>query len=794
MGILVTRAAGFTTLWSRKISPDRLRKLSMAQQTGDSQPQGIKVWVRGIVQGVGFRPFIFNLAESLCLTGWVKNTSSGVEIEVQGPDKTLERFVEAIRTNPPPLARIDELRVEATQSNGYAKFLILESLPEPGAYLPVSPDVAICPDCRRELFDPSDRRFRYPFTNCTNCGPRFSIIRDIPYDRPNTTMNGFPLCAACQSEYDDPRDRRFHAQPVACPDCGPQVWFECGGQRISEREDAIRTARDWLKSGKILAIKGLGGFHLACDASNPAAVDELRDRKKRSDKPFALMAFDLETVQRHAMVLQVEADLLTARQAPIVLLERLPSSTITGSVAPGQNTLGFMLSYTPLHLLLTEPGDTFPEVLVMTSGNLSEEPIAYQDQDAQARLSSLADGFLLHDRPIHMRVDDSVTRAVFNNQPYLLRRARGFAPDSLPLPTSVAPILAAGAELKNTFCLARDRYAFLSHHIGDLENYETLRSFEEGIEHYQRLFRVKPESIACDLHPNYLATRYAVQRAQDQNLPLTMVQHHHAHLAACLADNGWDRSEPVIGLCFDGTGYGPDGAIWGGEVLVGGYSGYQRRFHLAYVPLPGGDQAVRRPARMALAHLWQAGLEWEPETPPAENLCYEERTVLRAQLERHLNSPMTSSMGRLFDAASAILGIRQLATYEGQAAIELEAVSNPLETGSYSFEIKHDIFSPAPLWQALLADWRAGTAVSTLAARFHNSVVRLAIEVCQKIRQETGCQTVALSGGVWQNRYLLERTVPALQEQRFEVLVHRQTPPNDGCIALGQVLVAAYHQ
>lgn len=762
----------------------------------EREKKGLKVWVRGIVQGVGFRPFVFNLAEQLDLKGWVKNTSSGVEIEVSGMADALAAFVENLQHHAPPLARIDDLRAESILANGWTEFKILESQPEQGAYLPVSPDVTICDDCRRELFDPTDRRYRYPFINCTNCGPRFSIIQDIPYDRPKTTMSAFEMCPDCKAEYENPHDRRFHAQPVACPVCGPKIWFEDGsGQRLGENDDAMQAARQWLQNGKILAVKGLGGFHLACDAANPAAVSELRQRKKRSDKPFALMAFDLETIQRHCVVSAEEAGLLTSRQAPIVLLERKPETRIAVETAPGQNKLGFMLPYTPEHLLLLDPAPGVPEVLVMTSGNLSEEPIAYQDEDAQQRLSELADGFLLHNRPIHMRVDDSVTRIISagegKTQPYLMRRARGFAPDSLSLPQPVQPLLAAGAELKNTFCLARDQYAFLSHHIGDLENYETLRSFEEGVEHYQRLFRVQPQLVACDLHPNYLASRYARQRAENEGLPLVEVQHHHAHLAACLADNGWTDPEPVIGLSFDGTGYGTDGAIWGSEVLVCGYTGYQRRFHLRYVPLPGGDQAVRKPARMALAHLWQAGLDWDPDLPPVIDLCAEERTVLKAMLQHRLNAPDTSSMGRLFDAASALMGVRQTATYEGQAAIEMEVRADPREVGFYPFELRNELIDPSPMWQALLADLLDGELIPRMAARFHNSVARLALEVCRVVRQEQGIRTAALSGGVWQNKFLLEHTVPMLEHEGFRVLIHRQVPANDGCIALGQVMVAS---
>lgn len=755
-----------------------------------SQLIGLRIRVRGIVQGVGFRPFVYGLAANNNLTGWVRNTSSGVEIEINGAPTSVHEFCSRLQNNPPPLARIDEITTEEISPNGATGFMILDSQPQPGEFIPVSPDMATCPDCRRELFDPSDRRYRYPFINCTNCGPRFTIIKDIPYDRPKTTMAPFAMCPDCESEYHNPLDRRFHAQPVACPECGPQVWFTAGGKRLAEGDAAIQIARRWLRDGKIIALKGLGGFHLACDATNPAAVNELRSRKKRSDKPFALMAASLQAIEGHCRVQPAERKLLESPQSPIVLLEKKPDSGIAPEVAPGQRTLGIMLPYTPLHLLLLEPEPGYPDVLVMTSGNLSEEPIAYQDADANERLSALADGFLLHNREIHMRTDDSVVR-VFEDKPYLLRRARGYAPDPIQLSQALPPILATGAELKNTFCLTNRDYAFLSHHIGDLENYETLRSFEEGIEHYQRLFRVHPQALACDLHPDYLATRYAQERAARENLPLVQVQHHHAHLAACLADNGWTSDEPVIGLSLDGTGYGSDGAIWGGEVLLGGYQGYQRLFHLKYAPLPGGDLAVRRPARMALAHLWAAGLEWEPDLPPAQDLCMEERTALRGQLQHHLNTPATSSMGRLFDAASAMMGIRQTATYEGQAAIEMEALADQDETAGYTLDIHGDEIDPTLLWGELIADWRAGLEQSRMAARFHNGVAAAMLEACQYARQHSGCKVVALSGGVWQNATLLARAIHLLRQAGFEVYYHRRVPANDGGLALGQALVAA---
>jgi hydrogenase maturation protein HypF len=758
------------------------------------------------------------------LTGWVRNTSSGVEIEVSGQDADLRAFLRAIQAEKPPLARIDTLESQPVPPAEYTTFTILVSQAEEGQFMPVAPDMAICPDCRRELFDPADRRCRYPFINCTNCGPRFSILQDIPYDRPKTTMSSFALCPSCQAEYDNPRDRRFHAQPVACPECGPQVqWVEiqtiehviARGATLKQSptvggdccpplgvravcthwcndmtpEAALQAAREALQAGKIVAVKGLGGFHLACDAANQQAVDTLRRRKKRSDKPFALMAFDLAAIERHAEVTPAEAELLRSPQSPIVLLARKPGSNLAAQVAPGQRTLGFMLPYTPLHLLLLEPAPGFPEVLVMTSGNLSEEPVAYLDDEGQERLAPLADAFLLHDRPIHMRTDDSVARVV-EGRTCLLRRARGYAPNSIRLPGRIPSVLAAGAELKNTFCLTRDEYAFLSHHIGDMENYETLRSFDEGIQHFQRLFRIQPQRLACDLHPDYLSTRSAEALAAAQGLPLVRVQHHHAHLAACLADNGWATDEPVMGLIFDGTGLGTDGAIWGGEVLVGGYAQYTRAFHLAYAPLPGGDISVRKPSRMALAHLWQAGLDWEPDLLPVQALCFEERTVLRGQLERRLNSPETSSIGRLFDAASALIGVRQLATYEAQAAIEMEALADPQERGLYPFDLRGNVFDPLPLWLGLLRDWRSGTSQAVLAARFHNSLAQLCLDVCRAVRQSHGCRTVALSGGVWQNTRLLTSALRLLAEDGFQVLWPRQAPANDGGISLGQAVIA----
>jgi hydrogenase maturation protein HypF len=752
---------------------------------------GLRLRITGIVQGVGFRPFIYALAKQLQLFGWVRNTSSGVEIEVDGTPKALDYFLNEIRHNPPPLAHIQSISSETIHPQDFTGFEIITSQPSEGDFLPISPDISTCPDCLCEMMDPNDRRYRYPFINCTNCGPRFTIIKDIPYDRPLTTMDGFPLCPNCLQEYNDPLNRRFHAQPIACPVCGPKVKLVVGNAVKAVSEDAIQVAKRLIEEGKIVAVKGLGGYLLACDATNPASVATLRDRKKRSDKPFALMGYDLQSIQQHCIVSTQETELLTSIQRPIVLLERKQNSDIVEGCAPNQHALGFMLPYTPLHYLLLEPAPGFPDVLVMTSGNLSEEPIAYDDEDAMVRLSTITDSFLTHNRPIHMRMDDSVT-SISAKAPAILRRARGYAPSPIILPREVPSILATGAELKNTFCLTRQNQAFLSHHIGDLENYETLASFEQGILHYQQLFRINPEVVACDLHPDYLATRYASERAQRENLPLISVQHHHAHLAACLADNGIDHSEPVIGLCFDGTGYGTDGAIWGGEVLVGSYQQYQRRFHLEYTPLPGGDAAVHRPSRMALSWLRTLGMEWGPDLPPVRDLCYEERTIISSQLEHKINTPLTSSMGRLFDAVAALLGIREVATYEGQAAIEMESIADPDETGLYDCLISGSDLSVRPLLEGIINDWESGVLLSIISARFHNSIAYLSLQVCQILHEKEGLKTVALSGGVWQNRYLFTRTVYNLEADGFLVLRHHQVPVNDGCVALGQALVAAY--
>ena len=751
---------------------------------------GLKISVSGIVQGVGFRPFVFSTATHLQLSGSVWNTSKGVEIELYGPQDNLDRFLTDLTEHLPVLARIDQIESYPIPHQEVVGFSIKESQVEEGQFLPVSPDMSICPDCLRELFDPKNRRFRYPFINCTNCGPRFSIIKNIPYDRPLTTMAAFKLCPNCQAEYDNPLDRRFHAQPVACPDCGPRIQFIVQGQIISKFEGAISTARQFLIDGKIIAIKGLGGYHLACDASNANAVQLLRERKKRSDRPFALMSFNLDSINKYCELNESETQTLQSPQHPIVLLPKKTDCPLPEALAPNQNHLGFMLPYTPLHYLLLEPDDGFSEVLVMTSGNSSDEPIAFDDEDARARLADIADGFLVHNRNIHMRVDDSVVRLV-EQKPYFVRRSRGYAPDPIILNEIVPEMLACGAELKNTFCLSRDHYAFLSHHIGDLENYETLNSFESGIIHFQNLFRIKPQTIVADMHPEYLSTKYAIDRAQKDSLPLVQVQHHHAHLASCLADNHWPTGQNVIGLIFDGTGYGTDGKIWGGEVLVGSYASTQRRFHLAEIPLPGGDSAIRNPSKIALSQLFSADLPWTEDLPPVQAFTPQELDVIKMQLTNRINAPMTTSMGRLFDAVASLIGIRQNATYEGQAAIELENACDPEENNAYSIKLSGDTIETSELFDHILLNLRIGVSSNTIASRFHNGLAKMCLEISQTIQEESGIQTVALSGGVWQNITLLTKTTALLHYNGFSVLQHHQVPTNDGGIALGQLMVAA---
>jgi hydrogenase maturation protein HypF len=743
----------------------------------------VAIRVEGTVQGVGFRPFVYGLATGLGLGGHVGNDSGGVFAEVEGPAADVERFLAALERDAPPLARIEQVATRSIPPRGSAAFEISPSGPGGHRNTLVSADSAMCADCLRELTDPGDRRFGYPFINCTNCGPRFTIVTDVPYDRAATTMAAFAMCVRCAAEYHDPADRRFHAQPVCCPACGPRLSLRHpdGGALDGE---PLAGAAALLSDGAVLAVKGLGGYHLAVDASHGAAAAALRARKHREDKPFAVMAADLDAARRLCEVDEASARLLTSPRRPIVLMPRLPGA-VAGAVAPGNRQLGVMLPYTPLHHLLLR---AMSGPVVLTSGNLSDEPIAYRDGDAFTRLAGIADAFLTHDRAIHIRTDDSVVRA-HQGREMLIRRSRGYVPEPVGVRAGFPrPVLACGAELKNTFCLASGRRAFVSHHIGDLENTETLRSFAEGIAHFSRLFDIEPQVVAYDLHPEYLSTKYALDLGGVEHRG---VQHHHAHIASCLADNGHDG--PVIGVAFDGTGYGTDGTLWGGEFLVADLAGFQRGGHLAPVPMPGGTAAIKQPWRMAAAYLAAA----YPGGPPGGLgvVARHERdwpAVVQLAAKR-INAPLSSSAGRLFDAVAALAGVRDTINYEGQAAVELEQLADPGERGTYRAALaarQPFCIEGADLVRAATADLLAGVAPAVVAARFHNGVAALIEDGCVLLRERHGLDTVALSGGVFQNLILTHRVTARLAARGFAVLAHSRVPCNDGGISLGQAAVA----
>ena len=796
--------------------------------TMGSTIQRRRITISGIVQGVGFRPFVYGQAQRRRLGGFVLNDSNGVTIEVEGSWEALDGFERALHQEPPPLARIDSIATIEIEPQNETTFSIAHSVASAERNALISPDTATCEDCLHELFDPQDHRFRYPFINCTNCGPRFTIVQDVPYDREKTTMRVFPMCPACQKEYNDPLNRRFHAQPNACPVCGPQVrllgkQFHGGGgpvwSPLVEETDTIDTAAQHLAEGAILAIKGLGGYHLACDALNVEAVQRLRQLKHREAKPFALMVPELETARQLCSVSDAEAKLLLSHRRPIVLLDQPNGETqempvhIAPGVAPAYNTLGIMLPYTPLHYVLLQAfaSHTGPDrlpVLVMTSGNVSDEPIAYQDEDAQERLSPIANGILMHNRDIHMRCDDSVVRVTVVGE-QLFRRSRGYAPEPIPLSFELpVPILACGGHLKNTFCLGKGQQAFVSHHIGDLENLETLTSFREGIDHFQRLFDISPQVIAYDLHPEYLATKYALDTAMPQKIG---VQHHHAHIASVLAEHGLPG--PVIGIAADGTGYGTDGAVWGCEIMSADRAGFERQAHLVYVPLPGGEKAIRQPWRMAATYLNQAYGDafLDLDIPFVHRLDRSKWHTLSQMVARGINSPSTSSLGRLFDAVAALVGLPTGAgvepytgtlLYEGQAAVELEiaasraARAGDTRKGIYPFTLKmrdtpETLLDVAPMIRAIVSEIQQGVPVSSIASCFHRSVAALLATTCSGVRARTGLNIVALSGGVFQNRLLLEQLVTRLEEMAFQVYINRRVPPNDGGISLGQIAVAA---
>lgn len=756
--------------------------------------------IQGIVQGVGFRPFVHGLAMRLALQGFVRNRSGGVWIEIEGERSSLDRFLAELANHPPPLAQIDRVDWESRPLRGERHFRIETSEADAGPIF-IGPDVATCDACLTELFNPADRRYHYPFLNCTHCGPRLTIIRGVPYDRAQTTMAGFLMCPACRAEYDDPGDRRFHAQPTACAACGPTLALRGADGVPLATDNPVRDFARALSAGKIGALKGLGGYHLACDAGNAAAVAELRRRKHRDEKPFAVMVRDVAAAERLCTMDEIERQLLISSRRPIVLLRKRRNAAVAEEVAPGNPLLGLMLPYTPLHHLLFEAVGERP--LVMTSGNRSDEPIAYEDADALERLRDIADLFLTHDRPIQVRCDDSVTRVV-DGRELPLRRSRGYAPQPISLPFACPrPILAVGGQLKATFALGRNRHAFLSHHLGDQDHYEAFRAFEKDIALYETLFGIEPAVIAHDLHPDYASTGYAERRAAAAHgdvmsrgtaIAPIPVQHHHAHLASVMVEHG--LTEPVIGVTFDGIGYGLDGAAWGGEFLTGDCRSFERAAHLRYVGMPGGDQAVREPWRMAMAYAADAGVALPLLERRIEPAAWR---VVTQMLERRLRVPPTSSMGRLFDAVAALARVRDRVSFEGQSAIELEWLATdvsmdagyPLEVIDHGNAQEPTEIDARPLIRAAAADANHGVTPARMARRFHTAVVDMIVAVCRRIREKTGLGSVVLSGGVFQNVLLTRESTARLEGEGFRVYRHRQVPPGDGGLSLGQLAVAA---
>ncbi|MGD0681762.1 MAG: carbamoyltransferase HypF [Terracidiphilus sp.] len=756
------------------------------------------VVVRGVVQGVGYRPFVYRLALEEGLAGFVGNDTDGVTIEIEGPEERVEAFLTRLQTEAPPLARIDSVAVRELALVGDSGFRIVASEVLGRVSTGIPADAATCPDCLRELLDSQDRRYRYPFLNCTNCGPRFTITRRIPYDRPQTSMAKFPMCPECQREYDDPLNRRFHAQPNACWVCGPQVWLvQTADSESSTGEEAVEQTLQLLAAGKIVAIKGIGGFHLSVEATSQAAVMRLRERKRRYGKPLAVMVRDLEAARQVCVLTAEEEALLLTPARPIVLARRREGSGITEAVAPGIPWLGVYLPYAPLqHLLFA---DARVKALVMTSANLSEEPIAIDNDEARARLGGIADAFLMHDREILQRCDDSVA-AVVDGAPQLIRRARGFVPMGVALPFDVPPLLAVGGHLKNVFALARGRFAYQSQHLGDLENLTGLEFFRESLDHLMRTFEIEPQTVVHDLHPGYLSTGWAQGWAKERGLQTIAVQHHHAHVAGCMAEHG--LTDTVIGLALDGTGYGSDGKIWGGEVLISNLAGFVRFAHLEYVPMPGGEAAIKEPWRMALGNLQAAGFDvMSVETLALVGATEKEVRVLTRMMERGVNVPLTSSLGRLFDAVAAVVLGRRVVDYEAQAAIELEgiAVDEPDDVPGYALEFAGGDWavrepmriSAALLWRELVKELRDGVSKAKIAARFHAGVAEGFVKAAVLARNATGVNQIVLSGGCMHNRRLARLLRMKLEAEGFEVFQHRNVSPGDGGLSYGQVAVAA---
>jgi len=746
--------------------------------------------IKGIVQGVGFRPFIHKLVQNYNLSGWVLNSNQGVEIEVEGKTGEINSFVSDIKKKLPPLARIEKIEVNQLPLIGYKVFSIKKSIiKEENSFVLVSPDISICEDCLQELFDPHNRRFRYPFINCTNCGPRFTIIKDIPYDRKKTTMNNFKMCSLCQGEYDNIEDRRYHAQPNACADCGPQVSLYQNKIKL-EGIDPIEKAVNLLKKGKIGAIKGLGGFHLACDATNNKAVARLRRLKNREAKPFAIMSFNLEKIVQYCKLGEKEKEWLVNRARPIVLLKKKEDILISPLVAPRNNYLGVMLPYTPLHYLLLKDNFT---ALIMTSGNITDQPIIGDNLKALDKLDGIVDFFLSYNRDIFNRCDDSVIKIINDNNVFF-RRSRGFVPHPTILDFKLKEVLALGGELKNTISFSKENYIFLSQYLGDLKSVETLEFFKESITSFKKMFRVKPEIIACDLHPDYLSTQYAEEIKVKKGLKVVKVQHHHAHIVSCMAEN--NVKEKVIGVAYDGTGYGDDGNIWGGEFLLCDLKKYSRVGHLKYYSLPGGDKAIVEPWRMAYSYLYSI---YGPKAKILDidfnrRMDYDKLSIIEKMIDKNINSPLTSSCGRLFDAASSLIGVRDEISYEGQAAMELESFCASGMTERYKFSIYKEeeefIIDPQEIFIDIITDLKKGLDKKVMATKFHNTVAEFTVDLCGKIRENTKINEIALSGGVFQNKYLTEKVVFLLEDKGFKVYIQRKVPPNDGGISLGQAVVA----
>lgn len=729
--------------------------------------------IHGIVQGVGFRPFIHKLVRHYALRGYIKNTSSGVELELEGEHRELERFVADVPVKAPKLAVIESVECEySPELKNFEDFRILQSKTEAQRNTLISPDICICDDCLRELRDRRDRRYHYPFINCTNCGPRFTIIKDVPYDRCKTSMSEFPMCPDCDREYHDIENRRYHAQPDCCPDCGPQVFFlDQNGQRTEG--DAIETAREYVKSGKIIAVKGLGGMHLACRCDDPSIAQELRRRKQRDEKPFAIMCRDAETAKRICEVTADEEKILTGFRRPIVLLKKKTA----GLAHISENGfVGVMLPYTPLHYLLF--GDDI-DMLIMTSANLSDTPIMFKNGEAVEKLSGIADGFLLHNRDIQTRCDDSLCW-VLDGKEYPARRSRGYVPFPVKLRESGAGVLACGAEQKASFCVSKGDYVFPSQHIGDLKNMETLENYRQQIRHFERMFDIKPQIIVCDKHPDYMSTLYAEERAEKDGVPLLRIQHHYAHMLSCMADNGLDGE--CIGLIWDGTGLGDDGTVWGGECLVGDCAGYKRMGSILPIPLIGGDRAVKETDRVAYAMLSAAGCDVSG---------IENGAMYALMLKNGLNCPLSSGMGRLFDGAAAILGIKTRCSYEGQGAILLEAAAKE-DDGLYPYTLSGEPlrFDWRDTVRGMCADMERGTERGIIAARFMNTLISMAVETCERVREKTGLSDVCLSGGTFQNMYIMKRLPDALREKGFTVWHHSRVSCNDEGISLGQTVAA----